>query len=607
MLFSILLYISLCIFVLGTAWKITAWFTRCIGPASRDIPSSRRVSAALQGMRRTLFSRKIVVVAAAFFLDGILQRRILKESVLRWVMHMTLFAGFMLLLLMHALDEWITMRLFEGYSSTANPFFFLRDFLGVLVLVGLGIAGYRRFILKVPRLRTRTPDRIALLLLVIIMVSGLFLEGAKMLSHREYQQMVEDFADTDDSEELRALESYWVQEFGVASPDVSPPFPEEALSLGREVHEMSCAYCHAPSQWAFAGYGTNRALLPIAAFLERIHAVLIFWHIHILACFIGLAYVPFSKMFHILATPVGLAVSAVTDAEHSDPANIATRQAIELDACTQCGTCSLRCSQVGAFEALDNPYILPSERMFYLRRLGRSGRPDPAAFEALRQGAYICSNCDRCTVVCPAGINLRELWMSVREDLLQEESPEPVMLSPFSFLRGLRRPTLERTEDYGGPLLRARHAVAGNGAAGEPSSGKSEPLPVLGPQETAKDPLLQAEHFSHCFGCRTCTTVCPVVAAFEDPEDRLGLLPHQIMACLGLGLQDMAGRAGMLWDCVTCYQCEENCPQGVRITDIFYTLKNRVIQKDWDPQKRHTDTRDGNTGPQQPKDPRREV
>lgn len=586
MLFSILLYISLCIFVLGTLWKVSAWFTRCIGPASRGIPLSRRLSAALRGMFRALFSRKIGRIAGAFFLDGLLQRRIFKESVLRWVMHMTLFAGFMLLLLMHALDEWITMRLFDGYSATANPYFFLRDFFGVLVLVGLGIAVVRRYVLKVPRLKTRRPDKVALLLLAVIMVSGLLLEGAKMLSHREYQQMVQDFADTDDPQELRALESYWVEEFGVASPDVSPPFPEETLSQGREVHEMSCAFCHAKSPWAFAGYGANRALFPIASFLEKIQGVLILWHIHILACFIGLAYVPFSKMFHILSTPVGLAVSTATD-EHSDPANIATRQAIELDACTQCGTCSLRCSQVGAFEALDNPFILPSERMAYLRRLGRSGRPDPDAFEALRQGACICSNCDRCTVVCPAGINLRELWMSVREDLIQEESPEPVMLSPFSFLRGLRRSAMERTVDYGGPLERAKHAVSGNGPAGESSSEESAPLVIPGPKETANDPLLQAEHFAACFGCRTCTTVCPVAAAFEAPEDALGLLPHQIMACLGLGLQDMAGRAGMLWDCVTCYQCEEHCPQGVRITDIFYVLKNRGIQKGWDLRERH--------------------
>jgi hypothetical protein len=45
-------------------------------------------------------------------------------------------------------------------------------------------------------------------------------------------------------------------------------------------------------------------------------------------------------MFHIIASPISLLVNAVMDNEKSDPANIATRQAMELDACTHCGTCS---------------------------------------------------------------------------------------------------------------------------------------------------------------------------------------------------------------------------------------------------------------------------
>jgi heterodisulfide reductase subunit C len=80
--------------------------------------------------------------------------------------------------------------------------------------------------------------------------------------------------------------------------------------------------------------------------------------------------------------------------------------------------------------------------------------------------------------------------------------------------------------------------------------------------------------FSFCFGCQTCTTVCPVVAEYENPQQTLGLLPHQIMNCLGLGLLDMATRPRMLWDCVTCYQCQENCPQNVEVTDILFQLKN---------------------------------
>lgn len=575
MFFSVVLYSSLCIFLLGTAWRVFIWLTRRIGPASRTISAYERVRAAFKGTIRTLFSRSIGTAFKVFLLDALLQRRILREDALRWIMHMSIFGGFMLLLLMHALDGLITAKLFDTYYSTINPFFFLRDLFGVLVLAGLALAVYRRFVLKVPRLRTRAPDVFAIALLAVILGSGFFLEGAKMLSHGEFMRMVEEWADPDATAEVRALEAYWVDELGLHSPRLSPPFSEDVLAEGGLAHEMSCAFCHAPSQWAFASYGVNRAMAPVAMFLERVHAVDVLWYIHILACFVGLAYLPFSKMFHIIATPVGLVVSAVTDRERSYPANIATRQAIELDACTQCGTCSLRCSQVPAASSFGNPYILPSERMAYLRGLGRDGLPDPDQREALRQGACICSNCDRCTVVCPSGINLRELWLCVREDLVQQEGAEPAMLSPFSFFRGLQKGTLATITDYADPLQRAMREVTGDGGL---SSSDNEPLDLTAPSQTAADSDLNADHFTDCFGCRTCTTVCPVVGNYEDPGHTLGLLPHQIMCSLGLGLPDAACRSRMLWDCVTCYQCEEHCPQGVRVTDIFYTLKNRGIR-----------------------------
>jgi heterodisulfide reductase subunit C len=50
------------------------------------------------------------------------------------------------------------------------------------------------------------------------------------------------------------------------------------------------------------------------------------------------------------------------------------------------------------------------------------------------------------------------------------------------------------------------------------------------------------------------------------------------MSCLGLGLVEMASGPRMLWDCVTCYQCQEHCPQNVEITDIFFELKNLAVK-----------------------------
>jgi len=260
--------------------------------------------------------------------------------------------------------------------------------------------------------------------------------------------------------------------------------------------------------------------------------------------------------------------------DKSDPANIATRQVMELDACTHCGTCSLRCSAASVFDVLDNEYILPSEKMTFLKTLASGKKLSPRELSAIQEGVYLCTNCDRCTVVCPAGINLKELWFNVREDLVQRGYPEPLVLSPFSFYRGLNRENIS-TEDYAQPLAVANRAVAGNfKQVMDPDT----PISFKDRKIVELNQLPGTDTFSYCFGCQTCTTVCPVVAEYENPQETLGLLPHQIMNCLALGLVEMASGPRMLWDCVTCYQCQENCPQDVEITDIFFQLKNLAVK-----------------------------
>ena len=574
MFFDLLLYGSLLIFMVGSGYKFYTWVSGQITGPELPYSTGQRISLVLKGILGVIFSARIVDLIKVLILDVILQRRILKEDALRWVMHMLIFVGFMLLLFIHAFESWTSTYLFEEYASTAHPFLFLRNLFGLMVFAGVAIAVYRRRILKVPRLYSNAMDRYAIMIVAVIMLTGFFLEGAKIISHNEFQRMVEEYADTDDPQELKALEAFWVEEFGVVSPKVAGPFEMELLTQGRELHEMSCQNCHAAPGWAFIGFNLSKGMRPMAQYLDDTEATYFLWVIHILACFIGLAYLPFSKMFHIITTPLSLMANAVMDKERSHPANILTRQMLELDACTHCGTCSLRCSSSPAFDATGNDCILPSEKLQSIRKLAASKPLSPSERQALREGVYICTNCDRCTVVCPSGINLRDLWLNVREGLISSSSEgETLMLSGFSFVRGLNQPNLT-PDDYKKPLEMARQAVA----RGWPSAAETESLRFNGGSESRATLPYDAETFRACFSCQNCTTVCPVVAVSENPEEALGLLPHQIMCSLGLGLTDMACGANMIWDCVTCYQCQEHCPQLVEVTDILYQLKNIVIK-----------------------------
>ncbi|MBW2604484.1 MAG: 4Fe-4S dicluster domain-containing protein [Deltaproteobacteria bacterium] len=577
MVFNVLLYISLGIFILGLIYKVYTWFSMKIGISAQDYTPSQRFSAAVKGTVGVVFSSKILLLIKAFVLDVLLQRRVLKESSLRWVMHMFLFFGFMLLLLMHALENFISAKLFSDYYSTVNPFMFLRDLFGFMMVVGVGVAIFRRFIMKVPRLRTSGMDFYAIFIVGVILFSGILLEGVKITSHTAFVGMVEDYAGLDadgDAEEIEALESYWVQNFDVVSPNVQGPFDEEILEQGMESHEANCAECHSRPGWAFTGYAVAKTIKPMALALDNVDTANILWYIHFLACFIGLAYLPFSKMFHIIATPVSLLVTAVMEKETADPANVVTRQAMELDACTHCSTCSLRCSASPAFDVLGNEYILPAEKMRFLKAMAKGKPLSDEKLQAIQEGIYLCTNCDRCTVTCPSGINLKELWFTVREDLLQRGIPELLMLSPFSFYRGLNRNNIA-AGDYRKPIETANSAVA---CHFEQAMDKTKPISLSDKERDVSSQLPGAGTFSHCFGCQTCTTVCPVVMNYENPQEVLGLLPHQIMNSLGLGLTEMATGPKMLWDCVTCYQCQEHCPQNVKVTDIFYQLKNLAIK-----------------------------
>ncbi|MBW2310648.1 MAG: 4Fe-4S dicluster domain-containing protein [Deltaproteobacteria bacterium] len=578
MMLTISLYISLAIFIIGLLYKISRWLSLKTTVQSMDIPASKRASSALKGIALAIFSGRILRLIKAFFLDVILQRKVLREDLFRWITHMLIYGAFMLLVLMHALENVITAAIFDTYASTVNPFLFLRDLFGLLVIVGVCMAVYRRYILKSPRLTTNPMDIYTIVLIAFIMVSGILLEATKIGSYSRYKDMVEEWAGLEEEEEeFKALTAFWVQEYATVAPDIEGPFEPEVLELGKEVHEMSCAACHSKPQWAFTSFPVAKAVKGIALDLDRAGVHTLLWNLHFLACFIGLAYLPFSKFFHIITSPLSLLVNSVMNGEKSDPANIATKQALEFDACMHCGNCTNRCSLGVLFERMGNVNILPSEKMQSLPRVISGRQTDEGELQLILDGTYLCTNCHRCTDVCPAGINLEELWFAMRENLFQRGHPEFSLLSPLSFYRGLMRDHIP-PEQYKGPLVLARDRIA---ADCELLKDQSKPVDLSLQEGELKGELLlsdQASTFSACFGCQTCTNVCPVVANYENPKEALGMLPHQIMYALGLSIKDLAFGSNMLWDCVTCYQCQEQCPQGVKVTEVLYELKNLAIQ-----------------------------
>jgi heterodisulfide reductase subunit C len=574
MAFDIFLNSSLIILAVGLLLKIIHWLSCKIGIRAENASLMQRATSALKGIIEIIITPKIFILIYVFIVDILFQYKILKQDFLRWIMHMLIFWGFMLLLFMHAFESFISDPYLPNYFSTVNPYMFLRDFFGVMVIAGLCIAVFRRVFMKIPRLTTNKSDFYAIGIVAIIILSGFFLEAGKIISYSEFRNMEEEYSALDDKDDIFALESYWVKNYGLVSPNDTSDVPEDIMEMGEEIHNDSCIDCHTKPQAAFGGYAVSRIFTPVGNIFELFGAVNIFYYIHIISCFLGLALLPFTKMLHIVSTPLTLFTSAVMIRDKANPLNIATRQIIELDACVHCNTCSKTCSVAPAYDSLGNEAILPSERMMALRQYSKNNDILSKDFAAIQEGIYLCSSCERCTVVCPAGINLKELWYDVREDFIRNGSiVTPLVLTPYSYNRTYSRDTFQ-TPLSDSPAKEAKNVIARKyNKARQPEEVMSL---TQAESKPAEEMPLDQNTFSFCFSCENCTNVCPVVMNYETPEEKLGLLPHQLMRSLGLGLKDLALGSNMLWDCVTCYQCQEHCPQNVKVTDIFYELKNQI-------------------------------
>ena len=393
-----LVRIALLICFAGVAYKVWTWFSYSLGSTKFTVRS--RVLAAARGMWQTLWSRQVLTILKAFVLNVLFQSRLLRVAPLKWAAHFLILTGFTMLLLMHALGDYLNPLIFSNYYSTLNPFLFLRNLFGVLILTGLGIALFNRFIRRDPaRPPTSLMDVYTLAIFAAIVVSGIVLESVKITSVSVFREMAEEYAAGQDEASLKSLEAYWVENYGVVSPRLAGPFSPEVLAEGKSVHSVNCAQCHSPARWAFMDYAVSRLATPVAVYVDGDAVRATLYYFHFLICLLGLACLPFSKVFHLFTSPICLLANAVMDRATSNPANLMTKQILELDACTHCGTCTRNCSMAFIHRIIPNANILPSERLASLKLLASGQELSVRDSLVIQDGLNLCTNCKQCTLV----------------------------------------------------------------------------------------------------------------------------------------------------------------------------------------------------------------
>lgn len=513
---------ALAVSIAGGLWRMASWL--------RAAPSAVRTATPAGG--------GVLASLAALVSDVLLLHRTARTGWLRWAGHTLIFVGFLGLLLFHAMDDIVSVRLFDGYDSPLDPWQWLRNLGGFMVLAGVAVMAARRLANRRLRRVTRLQDWAALAAVVCIVLSGFALETSKIISPAVYGRMVEDYFFVDEPRDAVALKTYWAHENGVVFP-VQPPPDADMLAYGEELNADSCAVCHSPTASAFVSRSAATVLtrLSLARMLNRMGADVAFWYVHVVCCFLALAALPFGKFFHPVSAPANLFVRG-----RRRTADGRSPRRLGLDACTRCGECSLRCSVAPIHTVLGNADILPSEKLVSLKRYWGKAAFSDAQLRAFAEGSRICTECLRCTEVCSAGINLQDLWLASKPDI-GRRSPDP------------------------------NHAVNTMAAAGRADSLlRCAALP---------DGALSsnAASFWACVQCTTCTSVCPVVAVSKDPTRDLDLAPQQIMNLLRMGLTEQAMGARMVWSCTTCYKCQEYCPQNIRVADILYELRQAAAVK----------------------------
>jgi len=102
------------------------------------------------------------------------------------------------------------------------------------------------------------------------------------------------------------------------------------------------------------------------------------------------------------------------------------KELFQLEACTNCCLCAEVCPAVsatkdgqlsGAYRLAELRKIMRSRSGIWRRFFGRKA-PTEEQLKQFSATVYRCTLCGRCQETCPSGIMLRDLWLSLRQDLV---------------------------------------------------------------------------------------------------------------------------------------------------------------------------------------------
>ncbi len=314
------------------------------------------------------FTKRLGERIGYFISNGIFHKSILREAYPGW-MHFFIFWGFLILTIgtaLVAIQDDFTKLIF-GVEFIKGDFYlifsFLTDLGGLLAIIGVLMAMWRRYIQKPARLDNKPDDLIVLVWILVVLVTGFLTEAARIAAEQK---------------------SYEVWSF--VGWFLAPMFPSA---------EKGVTY------------------MP--------HAVM--WYFHMLISFGLLAYIAYSRLLHVITSSLNMmfrgvednprgAIVPIEDFENAEEFGVNSidgftwKQIFDLDACTRCGRCQDLCPAFATDKPLSPKQFIQDLKTEW-ERIGSGGeKNEDGIIDTVikEETLWSCTACLACQVNCPVSI-----------------------------------------------------------------------------------------------------------------------------------------------------------------------------------------------------------
>jgi len=333
--------------------------------------------------------------------EGITHRSILRDP-FPGTLHLFIFFGFLIPLLV----IFIVQFMFTLPQPLSNIVSLLLDIVGFAAFISILLVLYRRYITRPPRLSNTSDDLAALLLLLIIILTGFLVEGLRLSVIGKDKQAWAPIGNT--------IASLW-----------------NATGMDNSVK------------------GTLTTLL---------------FRIHFFLVLATIVYIPFSKLFHIISSPLNILYRSLEpkgtvshmdlEDEEAESFGISTieefswKHLMDLDACTQCGRCQDYCPayltekplspKVLIKDLKDHMYLTIPQLLRQKAQASDNTEILPLVGKVIAEDVlWTCTTCRSCMEHCPVYVEHVDKIIDMRRYQVLMESKFPEELT--TAFRGLEK------------------------------------------------------------------------------------------------------------------------------------------------------------------------